>query len=171
MASPVPITFPLRRRPVRLIVVHIRPKASQVQKVPIGDIASLARYERGRQPLYRAWLGPRPCYNLTGDTTALTGGQMTSRTLLLALCVLPLSEPPAAPKSSGGGNKHDIWDSHHIDDLPPEVRHYIAGICKGPPAAQQDFATYSLTEKRWRINLEYLRCNGLISPRKPMSGC
>ena len=74
MASPVPITFPLRRRPVRLIVVHIRPKASQVQKVPIGDIASLARYERGRQPLYRAWLGPKPCYNLTGDTTALTGG-------------------------------------------------------------------------------------------------
>jgi hypothetical protein len=86
---------------------------------------------------------------------------MTVRTLLLALCVLLMSELPAAPKSSGGGNRHDIWDSHHIDNLPPEVRHYIEGICKGPPAAQHDFATYLPTEKRWRINLEYLRCSGL----------
>ena len=85
---------------------------------------------------------------------------MTARTLLLALCVLLLSELPAAPRASSG-NKHDIWDAHHIDNLPPEVRHYIEGICKGPPAAQRDFATYLPTEKRWRINLEYLRCNGL----------
>jgi hypothetical protein len=90
---------------------------------------------------------------------------MTARTLLLALCVLLLSELPAAPKGSGGGNKHDIWDAHHIDNLPPEVRHYIEGICKGPPAAQHDFATYLPSEKRWRINLEYLRCNGLAEYR------
>jgi hypothetical protein len=33
--------------------------------------------------------------------------------VLLALCVLLLSELPTAPKSSGGGDKHDLWDSHH----------------------------------------------------------
>jgi hypothetical protein len=41
-----------------------------------------------------------------------------------------------------------------------EVRHYIADICKGPPRAQHDFASYNPQEKRWRINLEYLECNG-----------
>ena len=90
---------------------------------------------------------------------------MTVRTLLLALCVLLLSEVPAAPKSSGSGNRHETWDTHHIDNLPPEVRHYIEGICKGLPAAQHDFATYLPTEKRWRINLEYLRCSGLSEYR------
>jgi hypothetical protein len=86
---------------------------------------------------------------------------MAVRTLLLAICALLLSELPAVSKGVSVGNKHDPWDSHHIEDLPPEVRHYIAGICKGPPAAQHDFATYSPHEKRWRINLEYLQCNGL----------
>lgn len=58
-------------------------------------------------------------------------------------------------------NKQDPWDPRHIDNLPPEVRHYIAGICKGSARAQHDFATYSPADKRWRINLEYLRCEGL----------
>ena len=86
---------------------------------------------------------------------------MTVRALLFAICLLLLGEVPAAPKASGGGNKHDPWDTHHIDNLPPEVRHYIGGICRGPAVAQHDFATYLPIEKRWRINLEYLRCNGL----------
>ena len=86
---------------------------------------------------------------------------MTVRTFLLALCVLLGSELPAASKGGSVGNKHDPWNSHHIDNLPPEIRDYIAGICKGPPAALHDFATYSPVGKRWRINLEYLQCNGL----------
>jgi hypothetical protein len=53
------------------------------------------------------------------------------------------------------------WNPHHISDLPAEVRQYISGICKGPPSAQHDFATYLPSEKRWRINLEYLSCAGL----------
>ena len=88
------------------------------------------------------------------------------RTVLLAICVLLLSEAPAAPKSGGGANKHDLFDSHHIDNLPPEVRQYITSICKGAPVAQHDFATYSPTEKRWRINMEYLHCNGLGEYRR-----
>ncbi|WP_426412900.1 hypothetical protein [Bradyrhizobium ganzhouense] len=58
-------------------------------------------------------------------------------------------------------NKHDPWDAHHISDLPLEVRQYIAGLCKGPAAAQHDFATYNPQEHRWRINIEYLNCQGL----------
>lgn len=57
--------------------------------------------------------------------------------------------------------KDDPLNSHHIDALPPDVRHYIAAICKGSAKAQHYFATYSPTERRWRINLEYLRCGGL----------
>jgi len=90
---------------------------------------------------------------------------MTVRTLLLALCLLLCSELPAVSKGSAA-NKDDPWDPHHIDTLPAEVRHYIAGICKGPASAQHDFATYSPREKRWRINLEYLRCNGLGEYRR-----
>jgi hypothetical protein len=88
------------------------------------------------------------------------------RTLILTLCVLLLSEVPAASKSGGVGGKHDLLDAHHIDDLPPEIRHYIASICKGAPVAQHDFATYAPREKRWRINLEYLRCSGLGEYRR-----
>lgn len=89
-----------------------------------------------------------------------------TRTVLLAICALLLSEVPAAPRSSGGGNKHDLLDAHHIDNLPPEIRQYIASICKGTPVAQHDFATYSPHEKRWRINLEYLHCSGLGEYRR-----
>ena len=58
-------------------------------------------------------------------------------------------------------NREEPWDRHHIDDLPLDVRQYISGICKGPARARHDFATYSPSERRWRINLEYLRCEGL----------
>jgi hypothetical protein len=85
---------------------------------------------------------------------------MTVRALPLAVCLLLCSELPAISKGSAV-NRDDPWNPHHIDDLPAEVRQYIAGICKGPASAQHDFATYSPHEKRWRINLEYLRCNGL----------
>ena len=90
---------------------------------------------------------------------------MKIRTLLLVLCLLLSSEFPAVSKGSVA-HKDDPWDSHHIDNLPAEIRQYIAGICKGAPKAQHDFATYLPNEKRWRINLEYLRCNGLGEYRR-----
>lgn len=75
--------------------------------------------------------------------------------------VLALSSPhPAAARSAGTGHD-DPWNSEHIDVLPAEVRQYIAQICKSTPHAQHDFASYLPSEKRWRINLEYLRCEGL----------
>jgi hypothetical protein len=58
-------------------------------------------------------------------------------------------------------NKEDIWDPSHIGSLPAEVRSYVATLCKGPARAQRDFATYNPREHRWRINIEYLRCEGL----------
>ncbi|UGA42343.1 hypothetical protein [Bradyrhizobium quebecense] len=85
--------------------------------------------------------------------------------LMLALPILLSSELPAVSKSSIGHNDGP-WNSDHIDSLPPEVRQYIAGICRGPASAQHDFATYSPREKRWRINLEYLRCNGIGAFRR-----
>jgi hypothetical protein len=91
--------------------------------------------------------------------------RMTVRTLLVALCLLLCSELAAVSKSSAV-YKDDPWNPHHIDSLPAEVRQYIARICKGPASAQHDFATYSPYEKRWRINLEYLRCNGLGEYRR-----
>lgn len=82
---------------------------------------------------------------------------MIVRTLSLAVCILLSTELPAV--SIGRAvNKDDPWNPHHIGTLPVEVRQYIAGICKGPPRAQHDFATYSPHERRWRINLEYLQC-------------
>jgi hypothetical protein len=90
---------------------------------------------------------------------------MIVRTLLLALCLLLCRELPAVSKGSAA-NKEDPWDPRHIDNLPAEIRQYITGICKGPARAQHDFATYSPREKRWRINLEYLRCNGLGEYRR-----
>lgn len=71
-----------------------------------------------------------------------------------------------ANSRSSGVVRDDPWNPHHIDGLPAEIRRYIATICKGPPAAQHDFATYAPQEKRWRINLEYLRCDGLSSYRR-----
>ena len=90
---------------------------------------------------------------------------MAMRTSLLALFVLLCIVLPAASMGSTV-NKNDPWDHHHIDDLPAEIREYISRICKGPPSAQNDFATYSPQEKRWRINLEYLRCDGLGEYRR-----
>jgi hypothetical protein len=84
---------------------------------------------------------------------------MPLRILFAAISVLVLSTLPAT--SRGGGAKDDPWNPEHIQALPAEIRHYIATICKGPASAQHDFATYSPAERRWRINLEYLRCEGL----------
>jgi hypothetical protein len=85
---------------------------------------------------------------------------MTARTLSLALCLLLSGHLPAFPKSNVVP-KEDTWNPHHITGLPIEVQHYIADICKGPPRAMREFATYSPPERRWRINLEYLQCQGL----------
>ena len=85
---------------------------------------------------------------------------MAMRTLSLAAVFLLCCVYAAFPKG-GRVTKDDPWNPHHIDDLPMEIRQYIADICKGPPSAQHDFATYSPQQKRWRINLEYLRCEGL----------
>jgi len=90
---------------------------------------------------------------------------MIMRTSLLALLVLVCSVAAAGSMGSAV-NKNDPWDPHHIDDLPAEIRQYIAAMCKGPPSAQNDFATYSPRDKRWRINLEHLRCNGLGEYRR-----
>src|SRR5690348_6212287 len=90
---------------------------------------------------------------------------MTVRTPAIALCLLLCSEATAVSKGSAV-HKDDPWDPHHIDDLPVEVRQYISEICRSPPSAQRDFATYSPHAKRWRINLEYLRCNGLGEYRR-----
>jgi len=79
---------------------------------------------------------------------------MIGRTVL-AICLLI-----AAASNSSAASKDHPWNPHHIDALPVEVRQYIAGICKEPPSAQHDFATYSPHERRWRINLEYLQCGG-----------
>jgi hypothetical protein len=85
---------------------------------------------------------------------------MLSRIVLLALSLLLSSVLPAASKGSSPF-KDDPWNSHHLDDLPPDIRDYVARICRGPAAAQHDFATWSPRERRWRINLEYLQCTGM----------
>jgi hypothetical protein len=90
---------------------------------------------------------------------------MAMRTSLLVLFLL-LCSVVAADSKGSAVNKNDPWNPHHIDDLPVEIRQYIAAICRGPPSAQNDFATYSPQEKRWRINLEYLRCEGLGEYRR-----
>ena len=94
---------------------------------------------------------------------------MTVRTLLFAVCLLLCSELPAVSKSSAGGKDHP-WNPDHISTLPFEVREYIAGICKGPPSAQHEFATYSPHEKRWRIpRISAMRGSPVgIPARKPM---
>jgi hypothetical protein len=83
---------------------------------------------------------------------------MAIRSWLLIFVLLACSSLEAI---AGSMNKDDPWDSRHISNLPTEVRQYIAGICRSAPAAQRDFATYNPRERRWRINLEYLRCDGL----------
>jgi len=79
----------------------------------------------------------------------------------LLFVVLVASCVPVAGAMASEINHDDPWNPHHIDNLPAEVRQYITSICKGTPSAQHDFATYLPSEKRWRINLEYLRCEGL----------
>src|SRR3974390_1353418 len=90
---------------------------------------------------------------------------MIVRPLLLAISLLLCSERAALSKGSAV-NHDEPWNSEHVSHLPIEIRQYIAGICKGPPSAMHDFATYSPQEHRWRINLEYLRCNGLGEYRR-----
>ncbi|WP_128958727.1 hypothetical protein [Bradyrhizobium guangzhouense] len=90
---------------------------------------------------------------------------MWIRAFLLGLSLTVCAALPADARSGGVGHD-DPLNSEHIDVLPAEVRHYIAGICKGPARAQHDFATYLPSEKRWRINLEYLRCEGLGAFRR-----
>jgi hypothetical protein len=82
------------------------------------------------------------------------------RTVSLTLCFLICGELSALSKGSSV-IKDDPRNPEHINVLPAEIRQYIAGICKGPPAADHDFATYLPGEKRWRINIEYLHCDGL----------
>jgi hypothetical protein len=76
-------------------------------------------------------------------------------------CALLLCSTLEVNSRGGGVGKDDPWNPHHVDGLPAEVRQYIGAICGGPAAAQHDFATYLPQEKRWRINLEYLHCDGL----------
>ncbi|MFK4530418.1 hypothetical protein ABIF90_008399 [Bradyrhizobium japonicum] len=83
---------------------------------------------------------------------------MTVRTVLALYLLLGSGFQAGARGSAPNGDAP--WNAHHIDVLPAEVRRYIADICQGPPRAQHDFATYNPQEKRWRINLEYLQCNG-----------
>lgn len=82
------------------------------------------------------------------------------RILLLSCSLLLASELPVSSLASQQGKDHP-YHPHHIDALPPEARHYIATICKGAAKAQHYFGTYSPTERRWRIHIEYLRCDGL----------
>jgi hypothetical protein len=90
---------------------------------------------------------------------------MNLRALLIVLCAMACSEVAANAKSSSVTRDHP-WSPHHIDDLPADIRHYIGTVCGGPARAQHDFATYLPQEKRWRINLEYLQCNGLGEYRR-----
>jgi hypothetical protein len=85
---------------------------------------------------------------------------MIARALLLTVSLLGGSDVSVSAKGSVVP-KEDTWNPHHISGLPIEIQQYIAGICKGPPSAMHEFATYLPPEHRWRINLEYLRCNGL----------
>jgi hypothetical protein len=87
----------------------------------------------------------------------------------LVFCLL-LSVLPALSKGASVGNKQDPYDPNHIDTLPPEIRQYIAKICRGAPTARHDFATYLPQEKRWRINLEYLQC-GIIGKYRRGNQC
>ena len=106
------------------------------------------------------WPGYTPFDTIFVQLILRGSGEMKVPASLLAMCLLLCSELPAFSKSSAS-NKDDPWNRDHIENLPVNIRQYIAGMCKGPPSAQHEFATYSPHEKRWRINLEYLRCNGL----------
>lgn len=90
---------------------------------------------------------------------------MRARILLLATIILLANELPAT--SMGSSVIHDDpYNPHHIDDLPADVRQYIASLCKGAASARHEFAVYFPRERRWRINLEYLQCSGLDNYRR-----
>ncbi len=89
---------------------------------------------------------------------------MMWRALILGASLLLAGALPAHSRGSSP-SKDDPWNPEHIASLPPEIRSYISSTCKGPASAQHDFATYSPSEKRWRINIEYLRCEGLTAVR------
>lgn len=89
---------------------------------------------------------------------------MIVRVMLLVAIALLWSELPAT--SRGAGVRDEPWNPHHLDNLPSEIRQYISKICRGPARAQHDFATFSPRESRWRINLEYLQCDGLFEFRR-----
>lgn len=97
--------------------------------------------------------------------TSFGGYHMAARTLLLAFGCLLCGGLPALSQGSTP-NKGDPWDPRHISNLPVEIQQYIKGICKGSPSARGDFATYNPHDRRWRINLEYLQCNGLGEYRR-----
>lgn len=90
---------------------------------------------------------------------------MIVRPVLLA-CSLLLVLASELPARTSSTSKDHPWNSRHIDALPSDVRDYIAAVCKGATKARHYFATYSPTERRWRINLEYLQCNGLSDFRR-----
>jgi hypothetical protein len=90
---------------------------------------------------------------------------MIVRTLLLTTTIL-LSGVLSAVSKGSNVIHDDPYNPHHIDDLPADVRQYIASICKGPAAARHDFAVYLPNQRRWRINLEYLSCSGLGEYRR-----
>jgi hypothetical protein len=87
------------------------------------------------------------------------------QSLSWAAVLLVCSALPAAPKGSSVIHD-DPYNPHHIGDLPAEVRRYIEAICKGPARAAHEFTTYLPRERRWRINLEYLQCEGLVGFRR-----
>lgn len=91
---------------------------------------------------------------------------MRKQALLLASALLAC--PSVHARSI---NKGDPWDPSHINNLPVIVRDYVSTICKGPPRAQRDFATYNPQERRWRLNIEYLRCAGLAPNFRQGGNC
>ena len=52
---------------------------------------------------------------------------MAVRIVLLAGCILLFGQLPAVSRGSGV-SKDEPWNSHHIDELPADIRHYIASI-------------------------------------------
>jgi hypothetical protein len=90
---------------------------------------------------------------------------MIARILVLAAVLLLSGDLSAASKGSSVIHD-DPYNPHHIDDLPADVRQFIAHICKGPASARHEFAIYFPRERIWRINLEYLSCSGLDEYRR-----
>jgi hypothetical protein len=90
---------------------------------------------------------------------------MIARTPILTVAILLSSALPAA--SMGSAVTHDDpYNPHHIDDLPSDIRQYVAHICKSPASARHEFAVYFPSDRRWRISLEYLSCSGLGEYRR-----